>query len=138
MTQELSAQWERKLSEALSQALLDSGWQVEVEPLIELYRPDLLATSPQGRVYAIELKTTRGPVHFGALAQVASYRSALSAFRDIKAQPVLFATGKTSESLEDLARSMDVFLAVEPATPSDPEVARRFAKRLLQLEQSRT
>lgn len=136
MTEGRSQERERDVTEMFRRLLLDAGWNVELEPLVELYRPDLIATSPIGHVYAVEFKSGQGPVHFGALAQAASYRSALSASRKVDAQPVLFAIGGTSGPLEDLARSMDVLMAVEPPDAGDIDVARRFAKQLLDWERS--
>ncbi len=133
MTDKRLPQEEQELSRGLARYLEQEGWTVELEPVVELYRPDLLVTAPSGRVYVLELKTGQKPVHFGAVAQVAAYRTA---FRHVDAEPVLLITGETSPALDNLARAMDVVVSVESPHQPGEDISEGFGRTLLSLESS--
>lgn len=107
---------QRRLLSAIAAELKIEGWEVYINRTIGLYQVDLLTTAPNGHQFAVELKVFPGNVHFATLNNVAALRSGLAAFGELRVTPVLLAVGTATAALHELAKRLDVSLAVSSPT----------------------
>jgi hypothetical protein len=92
------------------------GWNVEKEPLLGTLRPDVVAQSPDGTVYLIEVKLGNGSAHFSALAQVTAMKEALETQTNKPIHPVIVTNMDVFDGVRDAAHELHVDVISGPTT----------------------
>lgn len=107
----------RALRRTVEDALEGAEWKVEqAAPDAR----DLVAHSPDGRTFAIELTTGLGPMHFAAVADVDRVAQQLGS-HDSGVTPVLLTTRSLSPTIEGIASTVGVSVVRLPLA-ADGEV----------------
>ncbi len=89
--------------ERVGRVLTGADWQVKLEPRIGWAEPDIVATSPDGRIYIIEVKTDDAPVHTGLLGQLNIWQQAAKAeWPEMVVKPLLLTTKSVDPGLKPL------------------------------------
>jgi hypothetical protein len=96
------------VTSAVEEVLRERNWDVRHEPILGRVRPDILAKSPGGETYVINIKQDSSGADLGAVAQVESFRDAVTRELDKQATGVLVVIGERSPRLVDLAASAGV------------------------------
>jgi hypothetical protein len=102
------------LVDAIARGLERTGWLVHVEPRVGGYVPDLLAETPGGSTFIVEVKAHEDTVHFAGLGQAAAYRRGFSEQVGSRPTAVVVSTGEASDELQHLADELAVELMTVP------------------------
>ncbi len=111
----VGAQAERQVAAHLER----KGWRVQMEPMIGMMRPDIVAQSPEGDTYVFEIKVgpTGGSATFSDLAQANAYAHGIGQVSDLaNVRPVLATTLDVSDSMRDAADALGVGVVSAPGT----------------------
>jgi hypothetical protein len=98
----------RDLVEQVSSLLTDWNWHVRREPQVGTVRPDLVAETPDGKAYVIEIKTDVDDAHLGSLAQVETFKNALESELGYEPEAVLLLADEAPEKLRYVADDVGV------------------------------
>jgi hypothetical protein len=115
------------VTSTVEQVLRERNWDVRHEPILARARPDILAESPHGRTYVINIKQDASSADLGAIAQVESFREAVTVELHKQATGVLVVIGEDSPRLRDLAAGAGVEVVVAGA--GDPATVRESLTR---------
>jgi hypothetical protein len=115
-----------QLEQALAEGLARSGWNVEVEPVIGTVRPDVLAVGPSGDALVAEIKTSREPLHFATIAQVAGFGSLARKLRGLdRVRTIVLALGPVGASARRAAEEAGVEVVAPEVTEAHGEADER-------------
>ena len=92
------------VASAVEDILRAQGWDVQREPIVASMRPDIVARSPKGELYVMDVKQGDAAANLGAVAQVESLRNAVTDAWGASAKGVLMVAGTPPPHLQEMLR----------------------------------